>query len=59
MGRALEVSQSGAGLDEFRADAPPDQVLDFISWSQIPRQEKYLERLKLWEKAKGKLVIPY
>ena len=59
VGRALPVSQSGAGLDEFRADTPPDRVLDFISWCQAPRQEKYLERLKLWELMKGKQVIPY
>ena len=59
VGRALPVSQSGLGLGEFRADAPGYQVLDFISWCQAPKQEKYLERLQLWENMKGKQVIPY
>jgi hypothetical protein len=60
VGRVLEVSHSGMGLDEMRADhEDADIINDFIAWRQAPRTAGYLKRLEGWEARVGKVVVPY
>lgn len=59
VGRALKVSHSGRGLDEFMDGNDEDITLDFIQWCQRPRSVGYLERLANWEARVGREIIPY
>jgi len=59
VGRALEVSQSGPGLDEMRGDGDGDMINDFVTWRQAPRCAGYLKRLASWEARVGREIVPY
>jgi hypothetical protein len=60
VGRALEVSQSSVGLDEFiQTNENPEVVSDFIWWCQAPRSPGYWQRLTSWEARRGRIIVPY
>jgi hypothetical protein len=59
VGRVLEVSHSGAGLDEMLDHEDADLTNDFIAWRQAPRTAGYLKRLASWEARAGRVIVPY
>lgn len=59
VGRVLEVSQTGPGLDEMMDDVPDYVLQDFIAWRQAPRSRGYLQRLASWEARVGKVIVPF
>lgn len=59
VGRVLEVSHSGLGLDEMIDHRDDEATSDFITWRQAPRTAGYLKRLAGWEARVGKVVVPY
>lgn len=59
VGRALELSQLGLGLDEMQAQGDDETTNDFVWWRQAPRCSGYLKRLSSWEDKVGRVIVPY
>lgn len=58
LGKKIPLDMKQQGLPDQRGK-PLEEQLNFETWRETERCPEYLGRLRLWEEAAGKEVIPY